>query len=171
MKKLFAFLLFFSLVASSAYAADVKIGVIDLQRAISSCKFGQQTRTALEAEMKSTKDKIAKKYEELDKKTNEYRNQLGTISDDARAAKEKELQKMSRDAQLFEEDRKNEFVALQNKMGKKLVQTLGTIAEEVAKKEGYDFVFERINLLYFNDAADLTDKLIAEADARFAKKK
>lgn len=171
MKKLFGLLLFCSLFASVSYAADLKIGVVDLPKAIAASKAGQESKAKLEAEIKSYEEQAEKKFKELEKLRNDLSKQLDTLSDEARSAKEKEFQQKSRDAQRFEDDRKNELRQLDSKLFNQLMQTFASMAQDVAKKEGYDFVFERNSMIYAMDAADLTDKLVVEADARFAKKK
>jgi len=171
MKRLFAILLFLSFFASTSYAADVKIGVVDLMKAITASKAGQESKAKLESEIKSFEDKSEKNFKELEKLRNELSKQADTISDEARTAKEKEFQQKSRDAQRFEDDRKSEIQQLDRKLYSQLMQTFALMAQDVGKKEGYDFVFERNSMIYAIDAADFTDKLITEADARFAKKK
>jgi len=171
MKKLLGLLLLCSLIAPAAYAAEVKIGVVDLQKAIAASKAGLESKAKLETEIKDFEQKAKEKFKELEKLRDALDKQTDMLSDDARAAKEKEFQQKSRDAQRFEEDRKNELRQLDSKLYNQLVQTFAGMAQDVAKKEGYDYVFERTSMIYAVDSADLTDKLIAEADARFAKKK
>jgi len=171
MKRLVGFLLVALFATAPAYAADLKIGVVDLQKAIASSKAGLESKAKLETEIKAFEKEAEAKFKELEQLRDALGRQSEMLTDEARAAKEKDFQQKSREAQRFENDRKEELRQLDSKLYNQLVQTFAAMAQDVATKEGFDFVFERGSMIYATPAADLTDKLVTEADAKFSKKK
>ncbi|TFH57845.1 MAG: OmpH family outer membrane protein [Candidatus Zixiibacteriota bacterium] len=171
MKRLIGFVLMILFAATPSLAAEVKIGVVDLQKAIASSKAGLESKAKMEVEIKAFEKKAEANYKELEKLRDELSNPSEIFKDEARAAKEKEFKQKSREYQLYETDHKEELRQLDSKLYNQLIQTFFLVAQEVAKQEGYDFVFERSSIVYVADAADLTDKLVAAADSKLAKKK
>ena len=147
--------------------AEVKIGVIDVQKAIALSASGEASKVRLEGELSAFKQKLEQTKIDLDKLRDDLGKQSAVMSSDARAAKEREFQQKVKDAQRFEEDRSQELQRLDQTLYNQLLQSFLKLAAEVAKAEGYDFVFERSSMIYVTEAVDFTDKLIAEANKSF----
>lgn len=144
--------------------AEVKIGIVDVQKAIALSDAGKASKTRLENELNAFKQQLEQTKMELDKMRDNLGKQSAVMSNDARAAKEREFQQKVRDAQRFEEDRSQELQNLDKTLYNQLLQSFLKLSSEVAKRDGYDFVFERSSMIYAAEAADFTDKLIAEAN-------
>ena len=163
MKKI-ALLLCVAMFMAVPVLAEVKIGIIDVQKAIALSDAGKASKTRLEGELNAFKQQLEQTKMDLDKMRDDLGKQSAVMSSDARAAKERDFQQKVRDAQRFEEDRSQELQNLDKTLYNQLLQSFLKLSNEVAKQDGYDFVFERSSMIYASDAADFTDKLIAEAN-------
>ena len=163
MKRIALLLCVVMFVAAPALA-EMKIGIVDIQKAIALSDAGKASKTRLEGELSAFKQELEQTKIELDKMRDELGKQSAVMSSDARAAKERDFQQKVKDAQRLEEDRGQELQRLDQTLYNQLLQSFLKLAGDVAKSEGYDFVFERSSMIHATEAADFTDKLIAEAN-------
>ena len=149
--------------------AEVKIGIVDIQKAISLSDAGKASKARLETELAAFKKELEQTKVELDKLRDELGKQSAVMSTDARSAKEREFQQKVKDAQRLEEDRGQELQRLDQTLYNQLLQSFLKLAGDVAKAEGYDFVFERSSMIHATETADFTGKLIEEANKSIKK--
>src|SRR5215470_11098564 len=79
--------------ASAARAQPIKIGYVDVQRAIQEVEEGRAARTRLKTEFDQRKAQIDKKSADLERMQQEYEKQAPVLSDDAKRKKQEEFQK------------------------------------------------------------------------------
>ena len=163
MKRIALLLCVVMFVAAPALA-EMKIGIVDIQKAIALSDAGKASKTRLEGELSAFKQELEQTKIELDKMRDELGKQSAVMSSDARAAKERDFQQKVKDAQRLEEDRGQELQRLDQTLYNQLLQSFLKLAGDVAKSEGYDFVFERSSMIHATETADFTDKLIAAAN-------
>ena len=72
--------------------AEVKVGYVDLQRAIEGTSTGKKARAELEKEFKAKKKDLEKKEKDLKKMTEDFEKKKLVLSDDVKRRKEVELQ-------------------------------------------------------------------------------
>lgn len=167
MKKLFVFVLVtVALTVSPALAAG-KIGFVDLQKALNLSKAGKNAKTSITEKVKEFEVKIEGQQNELKKLKEELEKQAVLLSADARAAKERDYQQKLKDFQRFTKDRQEELQQLDAQYTNQIVEKLLEMAQDIAKKDGFDLLLERGSggVIYGAESIDITDKLIAASDA------
>jgi outer membrane protein len=163
MKKIML-LLFVALFLAAPVLAEVNIGVVDMRKAIEESDIGKATQASLEKEKKAFEQDMKQLEGKLKDFAEEYRTQAEMLKPGARADKEREYDQKVMEAQKLEQER---GMKLQRKIQGQLAtlqDSFVKIANELSKKEGYDFVFERSNMIYAIDSVDFTDKVTAEAN-------
>ncbi|MBI5827908.1 MAG: OmpH family outer membrane protein [Deltaproteobacteria bacterium] len=149
-------------------SADVKIGYANLQRALNECVAGVKAKDALKEEAKKLEDVLNLKQEELKKLKDEITKKGSLWNKETREQKEQELNAKAQDFQ-------RQYMQYNDDLNKKKVSTeaqiiedLKSVVEEVAKKKGYAYVFEKSvgGLLYAPADTDLTDEVIKVYDKR-----
>jgi len=123
----------------------------------------QKTLDALvaqwEAELQKMQADWKKKFDDFDKKKL-------ILTDQVRADQEKELRELDQAITDFRNKKfgqNGELFQKQNEVMKPIQNKLFKILEEIAKEDGYDYIFDKsgeILLLYSNDKLDLTQKVI-----------
>src|SRR5437868_9074504 len=87
------------LLAVPVRAQAMKIGYVDVQRAIQEVEEGKAARARLQDELKQKRGDLERKRAELEKLKADYDKQAPVLSEDAKRKKQEELQKAFVDAQ------------------------------------------------------------------------
>src|SRR3954469_17443724 len=85
--------------AAPAQNQSMKIGYVDVQRAIQEVEEGKTARSRLQAELAQKRADLDKKRADLEKMRADYDKQAPVLSDDAKRQRQEQLQKAFVDAQ------------------------------------------------------------------------
>lgn len=171
MKKTIALLLLTVFCAASVYAADAKIGYVDLQKALNTCEAGKTAKEKISVKVKEYETQIEQKQNELKKLKDELDKQGLILSDDKRASKKRDFDQKLKDLERFTKDIQEELQQKDAEFTRQIITDFSKIINEVGAKEGYTAIFEKTEsaLLYADPSADLTDKAIKAYDASVKK--
>jgi len=148
---------------STAYAAESKVGYIDMQRAISTSEAGKDARDQLAVRVKKFQGEINVKQNELKRLKDELEKQGMLLSESAKAAKEKDYQTKLKDFQRFAKDAQEELQAKDEELTRKILGDMEKVIRDYGKKKGYTFIFIRNeSMLYADEKADLTDDILKQ---------
>lgn len=153
----------FALIAGSfAHADDLKIGVVDLQKALQTVSAGQKAKAQLEQEFNAKKKQLQTEEESIKKMTEDFKKQSMVLSDDAKAKKQNEIQeRMLKFRELFG---KSQF-DIQNRereLTEPIVVKLRSIIDETGKKNSYRIILEKNenSVLFSLPKDDMTEEVI-----------
>lgn len=154
--------------APVAARAELKLGFVDLQRALNEVDEGKSAKSQLEKEFKEKQKQLDSKQDELKKLKADYDKQAVVMSDQAKRDKQSELERKAQETQQL-------FVQLQAELSRREQEITGGIFEkmrvivrDIAEAEGITMVFERSNVLYAPAALDITNELIRKYNGRHA---
>src|SRR6516162_6693683 len=82
----------FALISGQAFAADIKIAVVDLQKALQSVEAGRQAKATLEKEFNEKKKQLQAEEEAIKKMSEDFKKQSLVLSEEAKARKQTEIQ-------------------------------------------------------------------------------
>jgi outer membrane protein len=158
--------------APAAASVKLSIAVIDMQKAILQTEEGKAAKVKIEKDAQSKRDALIKQQDDLNALGQEFQSQQSVLSDESKLERQKEIQsKMQalRTAQIsFEQEvRRKEMEETQ-----KIIESLQKIIDEMSRKKGYDFVFERNAgaLLYAPSVEDITDEVVKLYNGRSSSK-
>ena len=156
---------------NSANAADVaKIGVANLQRILETSNQGKSAQD----EIKKQKDKMELELKQKGGEIEELRKQLEresmVMSKEKREEKEREIRIKLNDFKSLQKRYRTELQNLEKKLVNSLLKEVSTLVEEIGKKEGYLLIINNSGVMYSPKSINITDKVIKELNARFAKK-
>ena len=162
MKKFFLAGIVLAVMAStSVFAAEVKFGYIDMQRALNGSEAGKEAKEQLAARVKKYQDEINVKQEDLKKLKDELEKQGMLLSDVARTAKEKDYQNKLKDFQRFTKDAQDELQGKDEEFTRKIIETMEKVIHEFGRSNGYTFIFVRNEaMLFADDKVDVTDAVL-----------
>ena len=152
---------------TSVLAADeVKVGTVDMQKALQTVETGKKAKAQLEKEFNAKKQQLQTEEAALRKATEEFKKQSLVMSDEARAKKQAELQER---IMKFQEQTAKSQMEIQQKerdLTQPLVSKLRTVIAELAKKKNYTVVLEKNenNVLFSQEKDDLTNDVITAFD-------
>jgi len=158
---LVAGILAFCLAATSAFAADLKLGYIDMQRALNTSEAGKEAKEQLAARVKKYQEEINVKQEEIKKLKDELEKQGMLLSESSRASKEKDYQQRLKEFQRFTKDAQEELQGKDEEFTRKILEGMEKIIQEFGRKNGYTFIFvKNEGMLFADDKADVTEEVL-----------
>lgn len=168
MKRFVGALLAVLLLAAPAFAADTKIGYVDLQKALNTSEAGKAAKERISKKVKEYEGTIDTRQKEIKKLKEELEKQAMLLSEDARAAKERDYQQKVKEFQRFTKDIQEELQQKDNDFTKQILEELFKVIKEVGEKEGFTLILEQSesSILYADEKVNLTDKVIKAFDAK-----
>jgi outer membrane protein len=166
--------------AGQASPSALKVGIVDLDRALKESASGKQALASL----KQFRDKVVKdindKKRQKDAKETTLRDlqteltsQSMVLSDTAKRDKEetyrrqvRDLRKFIDDSNRFIEESERELREREAELTSRLLRDLLEIVRAVGREESFTIIFERNDrvLLFVADFVDLTEKIIKRFD-------
>jgi outer membrane protein len=138
------------LAVSALARADLKIGYVDLQRALLEVEDGRRAKTKLQILLDQQKKAIDREQASLLKEKESLDQQLSGISHETRVQRQNELGKKAYDlAQRWEKEN---------------FDKMNPIIASIANREGMTFVFEKTDagILYAPTYLDITNELVRQ---------
>jgi outer membrane protein len=152
---------------SNAYAAtEVKIAVVDLQRALEQSVKGQAAQTEYQNDVKKAQEKIDGQKKDFEKEQTEFQKQAASLSSEARASKEESLIKAKKELERSFQDTQESLRRKNNQLVSGLIKSLREIVAKLGKSGGYSIVLEKGNqvILHADEQLDITDAVVKEFD-------
>jgi outer membrane protein len=148
------------LFGSSAMAADLKIGVVDVRLVLQKSPQMAVSNSELQREFKPRETEVIDAQKTLQADAEKLnRNAASMSQDDRNKAQEKLLEertKLQTLASSFQKDLAN----AQNQAMQKLLTKVGNIVSGIAKENKYDIVLQRDSVPYAKPDMDITNQVI-----------
>lgn len=165
MIKKLIFTLSFTLIGLSWSA--VKIGTVDMEKALQAVKKGKDAKTRLEKKFKEKKASIDKQEKAFEKAQEEFKKKSVVMSDKAKGEQAMQLQQKYAEIMQAKQKAQVEMQQEELKETQPILKGLGDLIEGVAKDAKVDMVVEaRAGLLYASDRVELTDALVKKYDSK-----
>jgi outer membrane protein len=157
---------------STARAAEIKIGYVDLQKAVTEVEEGKAARAQLKREFDEKQKKLDEKEAELKRLQADFEKQAMVLSEAARKTKTEEMERKFGEAQGLLRQLQQELGGRERELMNALFEKMGQIVREMAEAEGFTYVLEKnqSGIMYAPPAFDLTNELVRKYNARFGKK-
>lgn len=156
------------LLAQFSWCAELKIGSVDIQKAVNECQAGKEAKKNLLNEMEKFQKMVADRQKELQGMKESLEKQAPMLTQEARASKEKDYQNKIREFQRWGEDLQNEVNQKRVEVERRIAQDLLKVVQKIGAEEGYTIILEKNEtiVLYTNSALDLTERVIKASDTQ-----
>ena len=166
----FLFIVVGGLLAGRVYSQNlnIKIGSVEIQRAVNECSAGKEAKVALTKEVEKFQGLVAEKQRELQGMKESLEKQGLMLTPEARTAREKELQTRLRDFQRWGEDVQNELNQRRAEMGRNIFIGLQKVIQKLIADGGYTLILEKNEniVLFTSKSIDITDLVIKAFDGQ-----
>ena len=161
-------LVFASLTAFAAQAAETKIGYIDMQKAIQETAAGKKAKKELEAEFNKKKKDLEKKEADIKKMHEDFEKRSMAMNEDARAKKQAEIRTEMGKYQETAGKAQMEIQKRERDLTQPIVTKLRSIIDEIAKKEDFTVILEKAenSVMWAKKDIDLTERVIKAYDSK-----
>lgn len=149
-----------------AFAAETKMGTVDMQKILLMSDAGKEAKEQLAVRAAKYEAEKNLKEEDLKKLKSELEKQSVLLSESARGAKEKDYQQKLKEYQRFLKDAQDDLQAKNDEYTSKIVDEIVKVVQEFGKKNGYTFIFvKNESMIFLDDKIDLTDELLTQFNA------
>ncbi|MEN2994565.1 MAG: OmpH family outer membrane protein [Thermodesulfovibrio sp.] len=157
------FIFIFTLSCVSFAHAEVKIGVVDLYRVLNESEEGKKSINELQSMFEARQKTLEEKQKKIQSLKEELEKKRSVLSEEARKAKEEEIERLGRDLQRTAADYQVELQKKQNEITQSMLREIRQIINDFAKKEGYSLILEKVEqiILFTTPEVDITDKIIS----------
>jgi outer membrane protein len=165
MKRLMVVLML--VLAWGAASGQSKIGHINSEAIMQTLPEAIDAQKSLDALVAQWESELQKMQAEWKKKFDDYDKRKLILTDQARADQERELRELDQkivDYRSKKFGQNGELFQKQNEVMKPIQNKIFKVLEDIAKTEGFDYVFDRsgeVLLLYANEKNDLTQKVLS----------
>ncbi|MDX8398050.1 MAG: OmpH family outer membrane protein [Mariprofundaceae bacterium] len=143
-----------SLGAIQAQAA--KLAYVDVKSSVENTKAYQSGLKHLEAlKSKKLKELQALKVQ-MDKAEKDILSQSMAMSSDRLAQKQSKLKDLRKSAARKQQDAQEELVGAKNRLDQKVVGDFYQVVRSYGKKNGFDLILPKSNMIYASSALDVT---------------
>jgi outer membrane protein len=154
--------------ASVSRAQAAKIAYVNSETILRELPEAQEVKKDLETTIKGWQDELERMSKELQDGLEDYQKKQALLDPKAKADKEKSLQDLQQKAREYQfqkfDQREGEAVKLREKKFAPIQERVMRVIEKVAKEDGFNYVFDKLeaatNLLYADSKFDLTYKVI-----------
>ncbi len=148
---------------------SLKVGVIDMQKALLSTKDGEKAAAELKAKFAPKQQEFEKRQAELQAMQEKYRKTENTISEEAKAALARDIdaatKNLQRDTDDARQDLEQEQQRVLNELGQKMMQVLQKYSSEKQLTMVFDVSGQPNNILFASNTIDITRDIITLYDA------
>jgi outer membrane protein len=150
------------LMFSTSAFANIKVGYVDMQKAISLTKGGKKAFKQLKAFQESKQKELDKKKKSMEKEQADLEKKFAVYSDEKKIQAQKDFQKKAMEAEKYFRDSQMELAKKEKEMLEPVLKGLREAIATYAKKEGYEMIFEKTgsSLLFATEGSDLTSKVV-----------
>ncbi len=159
-------------------AAEVKIGYVNLQR-IKETKEWKRREDLFKAEVSKSQLEVEEKRKQLENAAFQYERQKPMLSENAQREKERDLQKLRLEFQLWAQDRQRDLDRKRDDMTEKIWSQVTEVVEKIAKEMDLTLVVDydpnppttttrlEKGLVYLTPEIDITDEVLKRFNALF----
>ena len=159
--------LLLTLLVTPAWGQELKVGFVNLQKAISRSERGKDALAQFQASVKDKQAALLKEQEAIEKEQRDLQKQGVLMKESERAKAQLRFQRRLRDYERDKRDMQEELALREREITDGILKDLQKIISEVGKTGKFTMILERSQLLYTDKGTDITDDVIKLYDERF----
>ncbi len=147
--------------AGGLQAQQLKIGFLNAELLLAYMPETKQNQTQLKTLKEQLEQQIRIKQDYFRQRVQEYQNQQALLTDEVKAEREKELQKLQNEIQSSAEEADLKLQQKSQELQTVVIDRLQKVIDKIAAQKGLDLVLQSQPILYFNKSIimDLTEEV------------
>lgn len=142
-------------------AADLKIGVMNVQKVVTQCDAGQAAKERFSKKMKELQSKYKPEEEKLKELQTEIKKKSSAWSEEKKAEKEQEFKKLGREYRLKTEADRREMKQLQDEELEPILKALEKVVNKYGADNSYSIILDEKNgVIYRDTSIDISDEIL-----------
>ena len=160
MKKVLALFLLLLIAAPVWGQQKMKIGFVDLEKAIQTSTAGKNAKARFGAQVKKVEANLLKDKAGLEKFRADAEKKGLLLKEGEKRNLEREFQRRLRDYQVRMRDSQEELRAKEREAMDNILKEIANVVAEVGKKEKFTLILTRSQMLYVDQGVDITKKVV-----------
>jgi outer membrane protein len=140
--------------------AEMKVGVVDLQRAVLEIDEGRAAKARLQTLVDSLQRELEREQEELRKEKELLDKQASALSEETRVERQTVLQKRLFNLSSKAEKGRQDLQKKEQAEMSTLFQKMDAVVAQIAQREGLTLVLDRSTVVYGPPSLDITNELV-----------
>jgi outer membrane protein len=141
--------------------AELRIAVVDMQRALNDCDAGKKAKDQVRAKFERSQEALKKQQEDLERMKADYDKKAMVLKDEERRNLEKDLETKTLDYKRKYEDFQRDLKQTDAELTSSIVEELYDVVRDFGQKNGYSMVLEASSgVLYSDKTVDVTDEIV-----------
>ena len=140
----------------SSFAADSRVGFLNIQKAVSSTKEWKKNFDKFKADFTKEKQRIKIKEKKIKKMLENLSKQSFVLDPDLKKKKEDEFRKEKINFERYVQDKNAEFGKQEKEMTQKILIKMMKIIKKIGEEKKYTMILEQKVVLYHDKGNDLT---------------
>jgi outer membrane protein len=141
----------------SSFAADSRIGFLDIQKAVSSTKEWKKNFDQFKSDFTKEKQRINLKEQKIKKMLEDLNKQSFVLDPDLKKKKEDDFRKEKIEFERYVQDQNAEFGKKEKEMTQEILLKMMEVIKKIGKEKNYTMILEQKVVLYHDQGNDLTD--------------
>jgi outer membrane protein len=157
-----------SLFAFSAVAAELKIGVVNIEMVMAKYSEGIKVTKQLDAKLEVAIKEVQKKKEQLINMKESLERDAGKLSLPELKERQRKLENMNLEYARMAQDHLRQLQKKELELGRKIKMDIAKMVSLIAKEEGYTIILVNptSGILYASGTVDLTAKTIKKLNGK-----
>ncbi|MCC7109281.1 MAG: OmpH family outer membrane protein [Deltaproteobacteria bacterium] len=156
--------------SAPAAAADVKLGFVDLQRALNEVDEGANAKKALKKEFDEKQKTRDAKQNELKALKDELDSRGTMMKPEVKQEKLNDLQKRLLETQQLYFQLQQELSKREGEATAEIFKKMGVILQTLGEEQGFSMIVEKSAVVYAKPSLDVTNELIRRYNDSYGKK-
>ena len=140
----------------SAFAADSRIGFLNIQKAVSSTKDWKSKFDKFKADFTKEKKRIKVKEQKIKKMLENLTKQSFVLDPELKKKKEDAFRKEKIEFERYVQDQNADFGKKEKEMTQKILIKMMDVVKKIGKEKKYTMILEQKVVLYHDKGNDLT---------------
>jgi len=159
----------FLLSTSAAFAEDIKVGFVDMQRALNETEDGRKAKEKLKKDFDQKQKELDEQQAQLKKEIEDLDKKRTLLPTDKVREKEGELRVKLEKVQQTYMRHQQDLSGKEQKETQKIFERMTKIIAEIAAAENFSMIVDRSALVFAKPHLDLTNELIRRYNGNAAK--
>lgn len=166
-----SFLMLAAATAHAQGAADkpLKLGYIDMARALNDVEDGKSAKTRLKSDFDEKQKKLDKMQQDLKAKKEEFDKKSAMMNADVKAQKQDELQRSYVELQRNYMEMQKELSERESQLTSEIADKIRRVIAMIGDRDGYNVILNiGDTVLYYKRHLDITDEVVREYNKQHA---
>ena len=155
------------LCAGQVVSAQVKVGVINLQKAVFDTAEIKKADAEMQARYKPRQDRLQQTQEQIARISQQLQQGAGKLTPQQEADLQAQGQRLQKEGQRLTDDLQADTTADRNEILSKSTEKMSAVIKKIAEEKGLDMVVESSATLYLKPALDITADATAAYDKAY----